>query len=298
MAGIDLLLRERALRLAHPRAEVLLHRDDLLDDVVALDEGGGQDVLRDLLRARLDHHDRVLGAGHQQVQLALRLEVGGGGVDHEGPVPVAHPHRADRPVERDVGDDERRGGADDGEGVRVVLEVGGEQQADDLGLARVALGKERPQRPVDHPGGEDLLLVRPSLALEEAAGDLAARVVALAVVDREGQEVESHPRLALRARRRQDHGVAEAHQDCSVGLLGHLPRLDRQGVAAKGHFHSIHFSLLSALCRDRPRGAGNRRSGRGGIRPTFTRALPPRPSCPWSDQGIYLRMPSRPIRTR
>ena len=135
-------------------------RDDLLDDVVALDEGLRHHVLRHLVGARLDHDDRVLGAGHQQVQLALRLEVGGGGVDDEGAVPVADAHRAHRPVERDVGDHERGRGADDGERVRVVLQVGGEQQADDLRFARVALGEERPQRAVDHPGGQDLLLVR------------------------------------------------------------------------------------------------------------------------------------------
>ena len=244
-------------------------RHDLLDDVVALDEGLRQHrppCTSWALASTMTIASSV--PGHQQVQLALRLEVGGGGVDDEGAVPVADAHRAHRPVERDVGDHERGRGADDGQRVRVVLQVRREQQADDLRLARVALGEERPQRAVDHPGGEDLLLVRPALALEEAAGDLAARVVPLAVVDRQGQEVESHPRLALRARRRQDHGVAEAHHDRSVGLLGHLPRLDRQGVAAKGHFHSIHFSLLSAHRRAPPsRRAGNRRSGPGDGRP-------------------------------
>ncbi len=225
----------------------------------ALDEGLRHHLFRDLGGARLDHHDRVLGAGHEQVQLALRLEVGVRGVHDELPVPVADAHRADRALERDVRDVEGGRRADDRQRVGVVLHVRREQEADHLRLAGVALGEERPQRPVDHPGGQDLLLVRPALALEETAGDLAAGVVALAVVDRQGQEVEADARLALRAGGGEDDGVAQAHEDGAVGLLGHPPRLQGQGVAAQGQFQSFHALSLSATAGARPRGCREQR---------------------------------------
>ena len=191
--------------------------------------------LGELLGPRLDHHDGVLGAGHEQVELALGAQVRGGGVHDALPVPVAHPHRGHRVVEGDVGDVEGGGGAGDGQGVGVVLHVRGEQQADHLGLAGVALREERPQRPVDHARGQDLLLVRPALALEEPAGDLARGVGVLAVVHGQGQEVHAHPRLLLRAGGGQHHRVAQADEDRAVGLLGHAPGLDGQGVPAQGH---------------------------------------------------------------
>jgi hypothetical protein len=271
--GVDGLLGDRALGLAHPVAELDLERHDLLDRVVPLGEGLHHRRLADLLRARLHHHDRLGGAGHEQIQLALRLEIGGGRVDDDPVVPVPDAHGPHRVLERDVGDVERGGRADDGERVRVVLEVGREQQADHLRLAGVALGEERPQRPVDHPRGEDLLLVRAALALEEAAGDLAARVVVLAVVHRQGQEVDPDPRLLLRARRGEDDRVAQPHHRGPVGLLRDLARLDREGVVAERQLEFLHHCLgslagviarISWEARSAPRRRARRRKKDGG----------------------------------
>ena len=84
-------------------------------------------------------------------------------------------HRGRRPVHRqDAG---------------IVLLVRRDRQHDELDLVPEALGEERAERAVDQPGGEDLLLGRTPLALEEAAGDAPAGVGPLAVVDAEGKEV-------------------------------------------------------------------------------------------------------------
>ena len=67
---------------------------------------------------------------------------------------------------------------------------------------------------------------RPSLPLEEAAGDLAGGVHPLLDVDRQREEVRVGPRVRPSDGRREDHRVAGADDDCAVGLLGELARLE------------------------------------------------------------------------
>src|SRR4029077_2731069 len=78
--------------------------------------------LGDLVGAGLDHQDRLLGAGDDQVEVGWALGVGGstaggGGqvglvrVDDEVPVDLADPHGADGRRQRNVGDHQRGGRA-------------------------------------------------------------------------------------------------------------------------------------------------------------------------------------------
>jgi hypothetical protein len=105
-------------------------------------------------------------------------------------------------------------------------EVGREGRADHLHLVLEALGPQRPDRPVDHPRGQDRSFARATLALEEAAGDLAGGVHALLDVDRQREEVRALARLGAALRSRQHHRLAGADDDGAVGLLRELPRLE------------------------------------------------------------------------
>ena len=87
-----------------------------------------------------------------------------------------------------------------------------------------ALGEQRPDRPVDHAGGQRALLARATLALEERAGDLARGVHALLDVDGEREEVDVAE--VARGRGAEDHGVALTDDDGAGGLLGHLAGLE------------------------------------------------------------------------
>src|SRR6185503_8973928 len=127
-------------------------------------------------------------------------------------------------------------------------------RADDLHLVREALRPERPDRAVDHARGEDRLLGRAPLALEEAAGDLPGRVHALLDVHGEGEEVGAYARLSPSLRGREDHRVAGPDEDGPVGLLGELAGLEAHVVSADGDVHrrltgnhGAHMSCLSFL---------------------------------------------------
>ena len=125
--------------------------------------------------------------------------------------------------------------------------VGREDRRDTLHLVAVALREERPHGAVGHPGGEDGALGRAPLALEEAARDLAGGVHALLDVDGEREEVRAFARLRPALRRAEDDGLARADEDCAVGLLGDLARLERDLLAADldGHGNRHPGGVLS-----------------------------------------------------
>ena len=81
-----------------------------------------------------------------------------------------------------------------------------------LDVVLVARRKERPDRPVGLASGEDRVLGRARLALDEAAGDLAGRVHPLLEVDGEREEVEAGARLRP-VGGAEHHGVAVADSD-------------------------------------------------------------------------------------
>ena len=100
-------------------------------------------------RAFIHHHVRLV-ADIDQVQIALEhLAVRGVGDELAADAPDAN--RPDRAGPRDVAEHQRRRGADDRQHIRVVLAIGAQHDALDLDFVIHALGKERPDRPVNEP---------------------------------------------------------------------------------------------------------------------------------------------------
>ena len=99
-------------------------------------------------------------------------------------------------------------------------------------------GNSGPDRPVDHARGEDALLRRAALALEEAAGDLPGRVHPLLDVHRKGEEVD----VADVAGRRgaEHHGVAGADDYGAACLLGKLAGLEADLGARDVHRGTVN----------------------------------------------------------
>ena len=150
--------------------------DDGLDDRLHLGmaevDGAQHDLLGQLLGLGLDHQHAFEGAGDHQVEVALG-HLGKRRVEHVVAVQIADPGAADGAEEGQAGDGEGRRSADHGDDVGIVLQVVGEHRADHLGLVAILGMEERTDRPVDEPRGQRLLLARPPLTLEKAAGDLA-----------------------------------------------------------------------------------------------------------------------------
>jgi hypothetical protein len=205
--------------------------------------------LGDLVRARLDHEDGVLGAGDHEVERRLEQPFLVR-VDEEVALGVlADPHRADGLRERDVRDHESGARAVHGEDVVGMLVVDRHRDRHELRVAVPALREERAQRAVDHARREGGLLACPALAPEEAARDLARGVHPLLHVDRQWKEV--HVALGSCRRGAQDHRVPRLHYDGAAGLLGVLAGLeaDRATADLKGDpaYTIIHLFPFSRL---------------------------------------------------
>ena len=173
-----------------------------------------------------------------------------GGVREPGPLGrVGDADGADRAVEGDARDHERRRGGVDREHVVRVHLVGAEDRADDVDLVAEALGERRAQRPVDEAGGQDRLVGRPALPAEERAGDLAGGVHPLFDVDGEREEVGALTHLAGRGRGGEHDRVADPGDDGSVGLTGKLAgRKDRvRSVPLMGP-DTVMASAMTLLC--------------------------------------------------
>ena len=211
----------------------LLHRGDELLDLAVGDVERVEDLgLGDALGAGLDHQDRLVGAGDDQVEFQLLVALLGR-VDDEVALELADPDRADVLGDRDFGDRQRRGGAVHREDVVGVDVVDRQRHRDQLGLVVPALGEERADRPVDHARGQRRLLAGFALATEERAGDLARGVHPLLDVDGEGKEV--HVAQAAEGCGAEDHRVAGLDHDRATRLLREFARLEGNLAVADIH---------------------------------------------------------------
>ena len=191
--------------------------DHRLEAAMAEHHGAEHVVLGQLLRLGLDHQHRVAGTGDDEIELGL-LHLVEQRIEHEGAVDQADAGAADRAHERHAGERQRRRRRDQRDDVGIVLEVMAEDGRDDLGLAAEAVGEERADRAVDETRGQRLLLGRPALALEEAAGDLAGGEGLLLVVHGEREEVDSRLLGMGRDHGRQHRGLTIGGEDGAVGL--------------------------------------------------------------------------------
>ena len=113
-------------------------------------------------RAALDHDDRVLRAGDDELHVAVR-ELLERGVEHPLVLNAADAHGGDRRRERNLRGVQRERRGDERENVGVVLLVGGDDVDEDLDFVLEAFREERPDRAVDDAADRiSLSLGRPS----------------------------------------------------------------------------------------------------------------------------------------
>ena len=108
--------------------------------LVAEHDGAEHHFLGQLVGLRLDHQHGGFGARDDEVERRGR-ELGLGRIEHVLAVDVADARGADRPVERDAGQHERRGRADHRRNVGIDFRIDRHHGRDDLHFVVEASGK-------------------------------------------------------------------------------------------------------------------------------------------------------------
>ena len=229
-------------------AQLELQLDELLDLLLAEQQGLDDDFLADLEAAGFDHQDRIRSACDHHVQGAGG-DLFAGRVDDVLPVHLTDAHGADRAFERHARDCQRGGGAVERHDVGLVDLVGGVDVADDLHIVAEALREQRAQRPVDEAAAEDLALAGTALTAEEAARDLPGGELLLLVVDGQRKEVDALAGRVGGNRCREHRAAFVGHEDGAIGLLGHSAGLEGQGAPPEVHrytcdAHSLDYPFL------------------------------------------------------
>ena len=161
-----------------------------------------------------------------------RREFGLGRIEDVLAVDVADARGTDRAVERDAGQRQRGRRADHRRNVGIDLGIDRHHRRDDLHLVVEAIRKQRPDRPIDQPGGQRFLFRRPAFALEKAAGNLAGGVGLFLVVDGQREEVLAGLGFSAGDDGDQHDGIVEADHDGAACLAGDFAGFERQRVAA------------------------------------------------------------------
>ena len=267
--------------------------DGHLSLLVAEDHGAQHHLLGELVGLGLDHQHGGLGAGHDQVELAVG-QLGVQRIEHVLAVDIAHAGGTDRAVEGDAADGQRGAGGDQRGNVGGHVGVQRQHVNHDLDLVVEALGEQRADGAVDQAAGERLELAGTALALEEAARDLAGGVGLLDVVDGQREEVLAGLGLGASHHGGQHHGVIDVDDHRAGRLAGDFAGFHRDGVLAPlerlgdlvEHAHSGSPVCDGARLRWRP--------GPGGVA-SRRNAIPavPGPGRRWNDTAACARSPLR-----
>ena len=206
----------------------------------------------------LDHQHGGFGAGDDQIQRRV-LQFGVGRVEHVFAVDEADAGGAHRAVERQAGQRQRGGGADQGGNVGVDFGIGGHHRGDDLHFVEEAFRKQRADRAVDQAGNQDFAFGRTAFALEKATGDAAGGVGFFLIVDGQREKVLAGLDFVLGNDGDQHHGVVHVDHDGAGCLAGDFAGFQRDLMAAVGEslLDSAHTSSFQSKNAPHGRGVGN-----------------------------------------
>ena len=214
--------------------------DHRLHAAVREHQGLEEGVFRQFLGLGLDHHQGVLGAGHEQVEVGIRHLVQRR-VQNQLAVDIADARAANRAHEGHTRDGQGGRGRDHADHVRVIFQIVLENGDDHLGLVLEALDEQGADRTVDQAGNQGFLLGRPTFTLEIAAGDAARGKGLFLIVDRQGEEIEAGLGRAAIDNGGQHHGLAIGGQNRAIRLTGDAARFQRQ--RASGPLDGLAFDI-------------------------------------------------------
>ncbi len=158
-----------------PFQQFTLDVDELLDTLMCGRQAFEDLGLTHLYRAAFHHQNGVFSTRNQDIEVGV-FELLECGIEYPRTLDPAYTNGRHQGVEWDFGHVQRHRSAEHAEYVSGVFLIGTEHETRDLRLVLESLGKQRADRPIRQARREDRVLARPTLALEEATGNLPGRV--------------------------------------------------------------------------------------------------------------------------
>ena len=245
VAGND--QRHFSLFLADLRLNAVDESNDLLDFVMSKEDGFQHQFFGNFIRARFHHQDGITSAADGQMQRALGalLLIG---VDDQLAVHTAHDHGAGGAVPRNIADRQRRRGTDHRGHFRGNIFVNTQAGSHHLNVVAHSLGEQGPQGTVDQAAGQGRLFGGTTLALDEAAGNLAHGILLFFKVHSQREEIHAFPGLCAHGHVDHDDGIAVADESGTSRLLSILAEFDAERPTRQFCCeHSVIHSLSPLL---------------------------------------------------
>ncbi len=209
--------------------DLLVHRICLIDVVDHV-------AFRHLIGTGLDHHDLVSCRSDGQAKISvvpLLLR----GVDDDTAVDKANLGRDAGARKRDIGDVGCKGCTHHRDELRTAGRIHGHDHALEGDIIAHVLRKQRAHRAVDDTARQNRVLGCLALALVEAAGHLADRIVLLGIFHGEREEVHAVSGLSCLGCRAQNGRIPVVHERAAVCLLADAS--DINGERSARQFHRV-----------------------------------------------------------
>ena len=169
-------------------------------------------------RARFDHQNCVFRAREGKMNRALFF-LRDGGIDHILTVDTADDNAARRTCPRNIRNGKRDGRTDHGDGLGRDIGIDGKRGGHHHYVVKDSLGKQRADRTINQSADQNRFIGSPALSLFEAAGNFTHGEHFFFVIDGQGEEIHSFPRLIRHTNGDVHHRVAATDEACAVRLF-------------------------------------------------------------------------------
>ena len=218
---------------------------DLLDFLMTLCNRFEHGFVVHLVGACFDHNDLLAGTGNGQLKVGM-LSLLLVRADDDFTIHQTNLHTADWTVPRNIRDGQRKGGTQHTGNLRGVVLINRKNGHNNRNVVAHILREQRTDWAVHQTGGQDCLLGRAALTLDERAGDFTYRIQFFFKIDRQREKV--YPFTRFLGSGHIDHycGIAVANQYRAVCKTSHLACFKADLFAGKlGFKHSKVFKHLS-----------------------------------------------------
>ena len=228
-----------AFRQTNRSNDGVLERNNIFDDRMTKENRFLNHLLRQLIGASFDHQDSILGSGDNQIELAF-FHLFHSRVHYIFLIDITDPYASNRSIERNIGNRQGAGSADHRNDIRCVILVHRNNRRNDVHIIAEPIGKQGPNRSVNHPGTQNSSFGRTAFPFDKAAGNFSYRIHSLFIIHRQREKIDSFTRTCRSSCRHNQRSFPITDQYRSIGLLRVLAGFYDKLAAPQFKLKSLH----------------------------------------------------------